>query len=446
VRFRIKFARIVPCGIIDIALGFRYFADNHLSNEIMPSKSASSILSRLSLAAGGRTKKAVSDSLSDLLCAIRDYLNMDVAFISEFASGKRIIRCVASRHENIPFKAGDTNALADTYCKHIVDGILPQWMADTSQNETAAELAIHAKIDIGSYVGVPVRLSDGRLYGTFCCFNHEPAPSLTDRDLGMLHVFAVLAAEQIEQEVLAREEHAEIEQRIQSVLDDNGLSILYQPIFHMGQRTIAGFESLSRFAAAPERSPDVWFNEASKVDMGIALEIKAIRAALEGLPLLPDDIYISINVSPETILSGELNDVLQGAPLHRLVLEVTEHELIDRYDDMKAALRSLRKDGLRIAVDDAGAGYASFRHILNLAPDIIKLDMSLTRNIDSDRPRRALAAAFIHFSEETGSTIVAEGVETDPEFHALQNLGITKAQGFLLGRPMTIDRALALCH
>jgi EAL domain-containing protein (putative c-di-GMP-specific phosphodiesterase class I) len=100
---------------------------------------------------------------------------------------------------------------------------------------------------------------------------------------------------------------------------------------------------------------------------------------------------------------------------------------------------------LRIAVDDAGAGYASFRHILNLAPDLIKLDVFLTQNIHTDRARRALAAALIRFSEETGSKIIAEGVETTLQLKVLRELGVTKAQGYLLGRPMPLASASELC-
>jgi EAL domain-containing protein (putative c-di-GMP-specific phosphodiesterase class I) len=113
---------------------------------------------------------------------------------------------------------------------------------------------------------------------------------------------------------------------------------------------------------------------------------------------------------------------------------------------VESVLRPLRSDGLRLAVDDAGAGYASFRHILKLAPDIIKLDMSLTRHIDTNRSCRALASALIRFAAETGSTVVAEGVETDAELHALRELGVVKMQGYLLGRPMTIESAARLCR
>jgi EAL domain-containing protein (putative c-di-GMP-specific phosphodiesterase class I) len=169
-----------------------------------------------------------------------------------------------------------------------------------------------------------------------------------------------------------------------------------------------------------------------------------IRKALAGLHRLSKEVYVSFNVSPANIVNGAVSAVLAGAALPRIVLEITEHAEIADYAMMGEVLEPLRKQGLRVAIDDAGAGYASFRHILRLRPDIIKLDMSLTRNVDTDRMRRALAAALIGFAEETGSSIVAEGVETDGELAMLRKLGVTKAQGYRLGRPAPIEWAASL--
>ncbi|WP_256681215.1 EAL domain-containing protein [Pseudomonas sp. IC_126] len=133
--------------------------------------------------------------------------------------------------------------------------------------------------------------------------------------------------------------------------------------------------------------------------------------------------------------------LLAKQPLHRLMLEVTEHRSIVNYALLAAILEPLRQGGLRLAVDDAGAGYASFRHILKLKPDVIKLDRSLISNVDSDNDTCALAAALIRFAEQTGSNIIAEGVETDAELTTLRGLQVTKAQGFLLGMPKLLDEA-----
>ncbi|WP_445003249.1 EAL domain-containing protein [Halomonas mongoliensis] len=161
----------------------------------------------------------------------------------------------------------------------------------------------------------------------------------------------------------------------------------------------------------------------------------AIELALTSLSDIPAAAYLSLNASPATILSGRLDDMFESYPLDRLMLEVTEHDVVDDYAGLFDSLASMRARGLRLAIDDAGAGYASFRHILRLAPDVIKLDRSLTHEIDRRDESRALAAALIGFASKTGSRLVAEGVETQEELATLREIGICKAQGYLLGRP-----------
>jgi EAL domain-containing protein (putative c-di-GMP-specific phosphodiesterase class I) len=130
--------------------------------------------------------------------------------------------------------------------------------------------------------------------------------------------------------------------------------------------------------------------------------------------------------------------------LEGLIVEITEHAIVDNYDELQAALRPLRDRGLRLAIDDAGAGYSSLRHILNMQPDFIKLDMTLTHNIDLDPARKALARALVGFAQDTGSRIIAEGVERQSELEALRSIGVRKVQGYLLGRAMELDDALRI--
>jgi EAL domain-containing protein (putative c-di-GMP-specific phosphodiesterase class I) len=188
------------------------------------------------------------------------------------------------------------------------------------------------------------------------------------------------------------------------VIEAERLSILYQPICNVATRRPVGLECLSRFSPSPVRTPDVWFSEAAEVGLGTELELAAISRALRALPALPADIYLAVNASPQTILAEGFSQALHGLVPHRLVLEVTEHAHVDDYAQLLAVIAPLRRRGVRLAVDDAGAGYASLQHILHLQPDIIKLDMGLTRNIDADPARRALASALIGFARETGSS------------------------------------------
>lgn len=380
----------------------------------------------------------------DALRAIREHLGMEVAFVSQFRDGRRYFRFIDSATENPPVAVGDSDPLEESYCQYVVDGRLPELIRDASQVPVALELPATTALPVGAHLSVALRLSDGRVYGTICCFSSKPDPTLNERDLALLHLFANFVSQQIERRLAADRARQAMAERVAAVLDAGAFSIVYQPIFHLVEGRILGFEALTRFSAEPARSPDVWFGEAAEVGLGEQLEMAAVGKALTGLDRLPAGVYLSLNVSPTHLLSGAVERALEGAPLERIVLEVTEHVPITDYPRFVAALEPLRRRGLRLAVDDAGAGYASFSHILQLGPDLIKLDVALTRNIDADRTRRSLAAALIRFAEETGSRIIAEGVETVAERDALLGLGVDMAQGYLLGRPVPIAEAAAL--
>ena len=293
-------------------------------------------------------------------------------------------------------------------------------------------------------MSVPINLPDGRLYGMFCCLSSRPDPTLNPRDLQMMRVFADLAAFEIDRELKTKSEDKRSVALIRKAIEENTFSVVYQPIWDLQKHRPVGLECLTRFPDAPERSPAAWFAEAAAAGLGPELELAVIRAAITALPMLPDGVHLAVNASPETILSGVLKELIDTVAPERIVLEVTEHAIVHDYPDLLKALEPLRSRGVRLAVDDAGAGYSGLQHILHLQPDLIKLDMSLTRHIDLDRARRALTTALIDFGHETGSRLIAEGVETASELKTLSTLGVEKAQGYFLGRPMPLDVALTL--
>ena len=232
---------------------------------------------------------------------------------------------------------------------------------------------------------------------------------------------------------LAREHEARRD-RVQKVLDDQDITMVFQPIVDLLTSRIVGVEALARFTAQPQRRPDEWFAEAAAVDLGIDLELLAVSTAVAHLDQLPPDAYLSVNVSPRTALDPRLTETLRPLAA-RIVLELTEHTPVDQYDHLLAACQELRNAGMRVAVDDAGSGYASLQHILRLSPDIIKLDIELIRNIDTDPARQSLAAALVLFGDKIGATITAEGIETDDELRTLRRLHVSYGQGYHLGRP-----------
>jgi EAL domain-containing protein (putative c-di-GMP-specific phosphodiesterase class I) len=216
--------------------------------------------------------------------------------------------------------------------------------------------------------------------------------------------------------------------------------LVYQPIVHLDTGVIAGVEALCRFHDG--RSPERWFQECEGRGTAAELDLAIIERALADVPGLPDG-YLAVNLSPSTLRDPRLPDVLTGpgVPTDRIVVEVTEHARVTDYFEAQRVLGSLRNAGIRVAVDDAGAGYASFRHILQLRPDIIKMDQSITRDIDTDPARHALATALVIFAGEVGAAVVAEGVETEGELAALGTAGITRAQGFALSAAQTLPLA-----
>jgi EAL domain-containing protein (putative c-di-GMP-specific phosphodiesterase class I) len=179
--------------------------------------------------------------------------------------------------------------------------------------------------------------------------------------------------------------------------------------------------------------------------MAVELELKASANALAGFRPLWDqwDLHLGINVSPQTVFDPRLETALAGYPAERIMVEITEHDVVEDYEKLGEALAPLRARGMKVAVDDAGSGYASLRHILKLKPDVIKLDVSLTRDIDGDPMRFALAAAIVEFARQVGCVIIAEGIETEAEKAVLIRLGVHQGQGFLLARPGSLDALAA---
>jgi EAL domain-containing protein (putative c-di-GMP-specific phosphodiesterase class I)/CheY-like chemotaxis protein len=247
-------------------------------------------------------------------------------------------------------------------------------------------------------------------------------------------------ADQLEREEVASTERRRRIDRINLAIEGDGRTAVYQPIVELETQRLVGLEALARFEEHDDPWPvDRWFRVAAEVGLAIELELACARTALTALPRLPPGAYLSVNVSHLTAQSDELLEQLDSVDASRIVIEITEHEAVEDYDRLTRALQRLRALGAQIAIDDAGAGFASLRHILLIEPEIIKIDVSLTRGIDSDPRRRALAAALISFAEEMSMSVVAEGVETEQEHAALLALGVRLGQGFYLGPPAPLE-------
>jgi EAL domain-containing protein (putative c-di-GMP-specific phosphodiesterase class I) len=249
------------------------------------------------------------------------------------------------------------------------------------------------------------------------------------------HEFSV----HLEQVKATEDEHDLKISRVRNAIQSGVITTVFQPIVELKGRRTIGYEALSRFNIGPMRTPDVWFAEAASVGLQIELERAAITTALAGLGRIDSDCFLSINLSPEALLDERLLDELRAHDLKRIVVELTEHAPVHDYNPLRQSLLEVRTGGLRVAIDNAGAGHASLRHVFNLAPDIVKIDISLTREFETNRGARAIATALIVFAAEMQQLVIAEGIERDQTIGVLKAIGVQYGQGFLLGLPGPLD-------
>ena len=383
------------------------------------------------------------DPVDSILDAVRVHFGVEIAFAARYVGDRRQFTHIRTELP-VPHRPGDSEPNEDTYCWHVLQGNLPELIQDAADFPLAQTLPITNALPVGCHMDVPIRLKDGSVYGSFCCLSRAADRSLTGRDLAALHAFAALAAVQIEGDLDRARGRATVIDRIEAAVAGGQPAILLQPVYRLSDGAPVGVEALARFADASDRPPSDWFEEAGVAGLGEVLELAAVRAALLTLPYVPAPHHLGINVSPAVAVSPALHALLLAVPAGRVVLEITEHEAVADCRALRAALAPL--DGhVRLAIDDVGAGYAGLRHILELRPDILKLDIGLVRDVDRDPARRALIEAMVSFARHLGAQIVAEGVEREEERATLAALGVDHVQGWLFSRalpPVAASRVL----
>ncbi|WP_051274375.1 EAL domain-containing protein [Cellulomonas sp. URHD0024] len=228
---------------------------------------------------------------------------------------------------------------------------------------------------------------------------------------------------------------ARTRERIEHVLRNGTRDIVYQPVVDTRTLETVGHEALARFDDLGHGGPERWFADAFSVGLGIEMEWAAALAALDYLDRAPAPLFLAVNMSPATALHMLERELLTPQMASRVVIELTEHVPVEDYNAVRGAFAGIRTHGARLSADDLGAGYAGFRHLVRLKPDIIKLDISLISGIHRSTEKRALTRAMVSFAEEVGAKLIAEGVEEPEELAVLQGLGVPWAQGYLLGRP-----------
>ena len=239
---------------------------------------------------------------------------------------------------------------------------------------------------------------------------------------------------------LTRIETELLRDSVQAAIAEPDLEVYFQPIVDLHSGRTLGVEALARPRGL---TPSDLFAQAKSCGLAREAELAALTAALRHLDSSPDGVYLSVNLSPDLLRDPESARLISTVDATRIVIELTEHEAIEDYEGIADAAGRFRRQGARLAVDDAGAGFSTFRHILRLRPEVIKLDRSLVEDVDHDPALQRLVESLVAFASSSVNTvIVAEGVETRQQRAALAALGVTQVQGFGIVAPAPLDQLL----
>lgn len=374
-----------------------------------------------------------------LLNLIGDQLGMDVAFIAELAEVK-VLQWVEGDGSSFGLSVGQRVPLEGDYCYRMLRGEIPSLICDAVNEPGVRELAVTADAKIGSYLGVPIVLPDGETYGTLCVLSHTARPDLDAWSIESLRAYASLVGRYIGGVGADVGADADLRRHVTAVILGHEVRVLFQPIVELATRRVVGFEALARFPG-PDASPLRWFADAERAGLRGQLELSAASAALRLIERLPEDAFLTLNFSPAVLAELgrlDLDRLGERVPLSRLVVEVTEEAPVADYAQLDDALARVRERGVRLAIDDAGAGYASMMHVVRLRPEIIKLDIAFVRGVDQDPARHALVASVTDLAARTGARVIAEGIETQAELATVFEIGVDLGQGYFLGRPTSV--------
>jgi diguanylate cyclase (GGDEF)-like protein len=303
--------------------------------------------------------------------------------------------------------------------------------------EAAAEAAERARTALGDIVVGRRRLESSAGVATFPEDAREAAELLAHADAAL---YAAKHAgrrqtRRYARNLAARPSRADERTEVEALLRRGvaAIDMVFQPVLELATGRVCGYEALARINGDPVRRPDQWFAQAHRAGLGAELEALALRAAL-AVPGRPPGTFLALNVSPGALLAPTVADALPPN-LAGYVIELTEHELFSAEDSLEECLAALRGRGARVALDDAGAGYAGLQQLIRVAPDILKIDRSLVHGAHSDASRYALLEALVSFAGTTGAAVCGEGVEDLDDLRALADLDATYAQGYALARP-----------
>ena len=311
------------------------------------------------------------------------------------------------------------------------------WVERCDGERASAYGRLWAAAGMSAIASVPIVGSD-ELLGIVAVGSHtDDSAGLSQRWAPILEfgamASALLSGPLAEQRAVASRQH-----EIWSTVAGRRFDPVFQPIVELDTGRVVGYEALTRFHDGSD--PSARFARAREAGLGLVLEEACLREALRDAAGLAPEAWLSLNASARYVMDvPRLRRLLAGGS-RPIVLEITEHEAVADPAAIRDALVSLgdRVRTIRLAVDDAGAGFNGLRFILGLAPDLIKLDLNLTLGIEQDPAKQALVVGMRHFAGQIGAQLIAEGVETRQALDTLQSLGVALGQGYLLGSPAPV--------
>lgn len=373
---------------------------------------------------------------------VRQHFAVDVAFVSHVTDEVRILRYVDAADPDGPVCAGLVDPADESYCSYVIDGRLPQFLRDPARHPVSAALEVTHRLPVGTHLSVPIVLSDSSVYGTLCAFSTSVRDDLEERDLGLLRMLAGMIAQHVEATAHGWQARDDRTSLLAHVAGTRDFEMHFQPIFDLADGSLVGVEALSRFPSL-EEGPAGVFAAAWEVGVGVDLELAAVELALARMDDLPPGTFLAVNSAAATVADPRFRRLVQRHDADHIVVEITEHAVVNDYPRLRTACRHLRELGIRLAVDDVGAGFSGLRHILRLSPDVLKLDGALVEGVDRSADQQAMILALLTYATRTDTIVIAEGVETQQECETLQRLGIHHGQGYWLGRPADLDQVLA---
>ena len=417
----------VPCtiGFFTDVTALRA-AESSLEAEFRDRAAVTAALARLQPRDSAETTAAlICDELLSLA-------GTDLAAIVNFVDPEHAITLAVAGPDGLPVASGrllPTARAAYLYKRAMLGPWAEAWLIRPEDGRYGLQMA---EAGIRAIAYAPIR-NEGRLLGLLLSGTRDEARVLHLLDhLPAVGEFAATASALLSGQLEQGHRDARVQKRIRGVLAERGFSPVFQPIIDLASGEPVGYEALTRFADG--MPPDRTFADAHSVGLGLELEIACLAAALDASEALAADCWLSLNVSPDVILEFDELAALLRDRSRRIVLEITEHAEIDDYAPVRAAVEGFGSM-VSLAVDDAGSGFASLRHVVELAPRFLKLDGSLVRHLDRDLTRQAMVAGLSHFAVRAGCEVIAEGIEEKAELEMLREVGVALGQGYLLGRP-----------